>query len=128
MITKLCRTEDRFGECLCVSCVISACMKGKESVNSRTQNSPHISSRVQTPPNFSEPSRYSSRYSHANEVDGGRLGGEAADDASLPAIHKSKMKNNLHMLPNGDAAGGTPIRIPVPPVTRHITVFSPPSP
>ena len=42
-------------------------------------------------------------------------GGEAADDASIPAIHKSKHKNN-HMLPNGD--GRTPIRIPVPPVTR----------
>jgi len=71
-----------------------------------------------------EPSRYSSKYSRANEVDGGRLmqlgsGGEAADDASIPAaIHKhSKSKNNHHMLPNGDG-GRTPIRIPVPPVTR----------
>ena len=46
------------------------------------------------PSDFSEPSRYSSKYSRANEVDGGRLmqlgsGGEAADDASIPAaIHK----------------------------------------
>ena len=76
-----------------------------------------------------EPSRYSSKYSHANEVDGGRLmqlgsaGGEAADDASIPAIHKSKIKNN-HMLPNGDA-GRTPIRIPVPPVTRDGLVSRP---
>ena len=77
---------------------------------------------------ISEPSRYSSKYSHANEVDGGRLmqlgsaGGEAADDASIPAIHKSKIKNN-HMLPNGDG-GRTPIRIPVPPVTRDGLRFS----
>ena len=45
-------------------------------------------------------------------------GGEAADDASLPAIHMSKAaaKNN-HLLPNGD--GRAPVRIPVPPVTRE---------
>ena len=84
------------------------------------------------PSDFSEPSRYSSKYSRANEVDGGRLmqlgsGGEAADDASIPAaIHKhSKSKNNHHMLPNGDG-GRTPIRIPVPPVTRDDGFLSPP--
>ena len=67
--------------------------------------------------NFSEPIRYSSRYSHANEVVGS--GGEAAtDDAgSLPAIHKSKAAKNNHLLPNGD--GRAPVRIPVPPVTRE---------
>ena len=74
------------------------------------------------PSNFSEPLRYSSRYSHANEVDGGGRvgsGGEAADDASLPAIHKSRASKNNHMLPNGDGGGRAPIRIPVPPVTRE---------
>ena len=75
---------------------------------------------------FSEPLRYSSRYSHANEVAGS--GGEAADDAgSLPAIHKSKAAKNNHLLPNGDG-GRAPIRIPVPPVTReddilHLALF-----